>query len=257
MDLKSIINKVVEGTKLLLVQPTMYFRDLSDRSLKTKHMVLEDEAGRPDLIADRVYGDHRMVDIILKYNNTSDPFSIAAGEILRIPEDNIAYYRLERPEFSETTNIVKAQFLDTKRLKDPKQEARVKALKTKYGKDELLPPNVIPTGRKTYKFDNGMVKMGKNPQTAPVTNSTTLKNLKDLDGAGADAIINALDAGDMSVADAAKTLADLQKSETDSNTADTGTNTQADTTGGNNTDSGNPGGGNNGGTDDTEGPCAK
>lgn len=176
MDLKSIVNKVIEGTKLLLVQPTMFFRDLTDSSLKRNHIVLADEAGRPDLIADRIYGDHRMADIILKYNRISDPFSIAEGETLRIPIDTIAYYRLERPEFSETNNIVKAQFIDTKRLSKA-DEKRVEALKKKYGKTELLPPNVVPTGRKTYMFDNGLVRMGKQAQTAPVTQSTTDKEV--------------------------------------------------------------------------------
>jgi|TARA_B110000879_G_scaffold19744_4_gene24225 hypothetical protein len=176
MDLKSIVNKVIEGTKLLLVQPTMFFRDLTDSSLKRKHIVLADEAGRPDLIADRIYGDHRMADIILKYNRISDPFSIAEGETLRIPVDSIAYYRLERPQFSEANNIVKTQFTDTKRLSKADQN-RVAALKKKYGKEELLPPNVVPTGRKTYMFDNGLVRMGKEAQTAPVTNSTTTKEI--------------------------------------------------------------------------------
>ena len=176
MDLKSIVNKVIEGTKLLLVQPTMFFRDLTDSSLKRKHIVLADEAGRPDLIADRIYGDHRMADIILKYNRISDPFSIAEGETLRIPVDSIAYYRLERPQFSEVNNIVKTQVTDTKRLSKADQN-RVAALKKKYGKEELLPPNVVPTGRKTYMFDNGLVRMGKEAQTAPVTNSTTTKEI--------------------------------------------------------------------------------
>lgn len=260
MDLKSIVNKVVEGTKLLLVQPTMFFRDLTDRSLKQKHIVTGDEAGRPDLIADRIYGDHRMVDIILKYNNISDPFSIAEGEVLRIPIDTIAYYRLERPQFSETTNIVKTQFTDTKRL-SKKDERRVAALKKKYGKDELLPPNVIPTGRKTYKFDNGLVKMGKNPQTADVTSSTTLKNLKDLEESDSTTLIDALDNGNVSLVDAARILAEQQKAEaanTDTETSTTtDTATDADIPGGNNTTGGNPGGGNNGADDDTEGPCAK
>ena len=250
MDLKSIVNKVVEGTKLLLVQPTMFFRDLTDRSLKQKHIVTGDEAGRPDLIADRIYGDHRMVDIILKYNNISDPFSIAEGEVLRIPIDTIAYYRLERPEFSETTNIVKTQFTDTKRL-SKKDERRVAALKKKYGKDELLPPNVIPTGRKTYKFDNGLVKMGKNPQTGAVTESTTAKDLAEANAEIKDpnVLLSKLDSGELSIVEAAEILAEQQKNEV--------VNTQADVTGGNNTPSGNPQGADNAADGDTEGPCAK
>ena len=244
MELKTIINKLVEGTKLLMVQPTMFFRDLSDNTLKTKHMVNHDEVGRPDLIADRFYGDHRMADIILKYNNISDPFSIAEGEILRIPKYTIAYYRLERPVFSESTNIVKTQFTDTKRL-SAKDARRIEALKTKYGKDELLPPNVIPTGQKTYQFDGGIIRMGKQAQTAALNTSREL--LESLDASGASA----------STVDAAGSLGITEDGAGTSGTTGTSGNT-ADVTGGNNTGSDNPTGtGNATSGIDGDSPCAK
>lgn len=252
MDLKSIINKFTEGAKLLLVQPTMFFRELGDVSLKTTHTVVADEVGRPDLIADRHYGDHRMVDIILKYNNISDPFSIDEGEVLRIPKPTIAYYRLDRPKFAESTNAIKNQFTDTKRL-NKKDQARVDALKKKYGKDELLPPNVVPTGKKTYEFDAGLIRMGKQAQTAPVTQSTTVADMlaaNNLDGGNvanpapenANDLIDILDGG----------IIDVQE-ETPINTG-----LKADETGGNNFDGGNPQGSNtNTNSVDPDSPCSK
>ena len=180
MNLKTIVNKIVEGSKILMVQPTMIFRVLGDESLDTLHYVDKDETGRPDLIADKYYGDHRMVDIILKYNRISDPFSIIEGELLRIPKKEIAYYKLERPNLSEASNKVKDQFIDTKRL-PPKDQAKIDRLKKKYGKDELLPPNVVPSGQKTYEFDGEGIRLGKQAQTAAVTSSTTLEKFKGSD----------------------------------------------------------------------------
>ena len=179
MKLKSIYNKIVEGAAMLMVQPTMLFRTLTDDAIKTYHTVTEDEAARPDLIADEYYRDQSKLDLILKFNRISDPFSIKPGEILKIPNEFIAYYKLERPSVAIDNNAVKQQFLDTKRL-SKEDERRVEALKKKYGKEELLPPNVIPTGKKTYEFDGGTIRLGKQVQTAAVTQSNTAQKLLDL-----------------------------------------------------------------------------
>lgn len=179
MKLKSIYNKIVEGATMLMVQPTMIFRTLTGDAIKTYHTVTEDEAARPDLIADEHYRDQSKLDLILKFNRISDPFSIKPGEILKIPNEFIAYYKLERPSIAVENNAVKQQFLDTKRL-SKEDERRVIALKKKYGKEELLPPNVIPTGKKTYEFDGGTIRLGKQAQTAAVTQSNTAQKLLDM-----------------------------------------------------------------------------
>jgi hypothetical protein len=267
MDLKTIVNKIVDGTKILLVQPTMIFRVLGDESLDVLHHVDEDEVGRPDLIADKYFGDHRMVDIILKYNRISDPFSIGPGEILRIPKKEIAYYKLERPNFAEESNAVKDQFIKTKRL-PPKDQAKIERLKKKYGKEELLPPNVVPSGQKTYEFDGEGIRLGKQAQTAPVTSSTTLEKFngsdKDLVAQLDDAV-----AGNAGGNEAGGNLYDegyaagvAWRSGTgkfgNSNNSPAGE--KADETGGNDTASGNPQNTGNGagGTDaDADSPCAK
>lgn len=273
MKLKSILNKINDTVRVILVQPTMVFRVLGDQSLKTLHMVDDDEQSRPDLIADKYYGDHTKVDIILKYNRISNPFSIKSGEILRIPVETIAYYKLERPNLNEAANAIKQQFIDTKRL-NPKDQAKIDRLKKKYGKDELLPPNVVPTGKKTYDFVGGMLRMGKQSQTGDVTASSTLDNLnaEDLldaldssvgngnggdggnggngnngtgDGQGSDAYQNGFDAG-------------FDAGSNSGNSSGTAGGGAADSTGDNKDDGSSPQGGsdnNDGGDDDS--PCAK
>ena len=249
MDLRTILNKVVDGAKMLLVQPTMIFRVLGDESLQTLHVVDSDEAGRPDLIADKYYGDHRMVDIILKYNRISDPFSIRAGETLRIPKYTIAYYKLERPSYSEDLNLVKQQFIDTKRL-PANDQAKIERLKKKYGKDELLPPNVIPSGKKTYEFDGQAVRLGKQAQTAAVTTSTTMSNFNDNE------LISNLDTKTLASGDLSLDIALTSDPIIRNTEVETSTN-GADITGDNNIDGGNPQGTGNADEVSPDSPCSK
>ncbi len=167
MDLRTIVNKINDGTKLLLTIPTILFRNRETVALiESAHTVSPYEEGRPDLIAAKYYGDVSGLDIILKYNNISNPFSIKSGEILKIPTRSPNLKEFKRPKEIEE-NIVKQQFIDTKRL-SKKDANRIKTLQKKYGKENLLPPNVIPVGKKTYAFKEGKIIFGKQAQTDPV-----------------------------------------------------------------------------------------
>jgi hypothetical protein len=169
MQLKSLLLKANDGVKLLLAQPTMLIRflDRKDQLITERHTVEEDEAGRPDLIAIKYYGEHAMTDVLLKFNGISDPFSINSGDVIMIPPVGIGYYKLERPTTTED-NPIKQLYMDTKNL--PKEDAnRLEVLKRKYNKENLLPPNVIPSGKKAYKFlPGGAVQFGMQAQTDPV-----------------------------------------------------------------------------------------
>lgn len=171
MDFKTLLNKTYNTVKLVMTQPTMMFRNKANAEIIAEHVVTEDDKVRPDLIALKYYGDHTKTDMILKFNRISDPFSIMPGEVILVPSPDTAYYRLERP-MSIEDNIVKRQFVDTKRLSE-KDQRRIEALKKKYNKETLLPPNVIPVGRKNYEFNGNQVRMGAQVQTDPVTESIT------------------------------------------------------------------------------------
>lgn len=172
MNLATIKNKVVEGIKLILVQPTMFFNikldQVKDNDYTTR-AVSQFEVGRPDLISLNAYGTIDKADLILKFNGISDPFSLAEGEIIKIPRADFPFRTLERIQEKEE-NVVKQQFVDTKRL-SKKDQKRVEALKKKYDKENLLPPNVIPVGKKTFKFQAGQVVFGAHAQNDPVVDS--------------------------------------------------------------------------------------
>ena len=173
MEFKVFKSKKLNGAKnkLFLAQPTMMFKSLSpsESYMIAKHIVKDDDVVRPDRVAVEHYGTTDGLDIILKFNGISDPFSLSPGETLWIPIDTISYYKLESPKAFEE-NPIKNQFIDTKRLSKTDQR-RLEALKKKYNKEALLPPNVIPLGKKTYQFDGTNVRLGMHVQTDDVVNS--------------------------------------------------------------------------------------
>lgn len=171
MNLQTLINKTSNAFKVLLVQPTMFFQAVGEMFNQEKTEVQEGEQGRPDLISIRVYGDDNHVDLILKYNGISDPFSLNVGDKLNIPRPGIAYYKLERPVIQEE-NAIKQQYMDSKRLTSTDAN-RLEILKRKYNKETLLPPNVVPVGKKTYKFKPGSIIFGAQAQNGDVTASNT------------------------------------------------------------------------------------
>jgi hypothetical protein len=180
MNLKTLINKTADTVKFIMTQPTMIFRNKEDVTLLNRaHVVDVDESGRPDLIALQYYGDQSKLDMILKWNGISNPFSINEGDVLEIPSPNTNFFKLERPKEFEN-NPVKQQFVDGKRL-SKKDQRRLDALKKKYGKDNLLPPNVIPVGKKNYEFAGSRIRMGAQAQTDAVVNAIN-RNLEEVGG---------------------------------------------------------------------------
>jgi len=166
MNLKTILDKITDGTKLILSVPTILFSDKDNAIIEAEHVVNDYEQARPDLIAAKHYGDPTALDIILKYNNISDPFSIKEGEKIIVPIREIPLAKYERPKQVEE-NIVKQQFIDTKRL-SKKDQNRIKTLQKKYNKENLLPPNVLPVGKKTYKINAGKITFGVQAQSDSV-----------------------------------------------------------------------------------------
>lgn len=278
MNLKSLYNKTKDTVKLVLTQPTMIFRNMIGAEIVAEHIVRDDDIVRPDRIALLYYGDHSKLDMILKFNNISDPFSLMPGETIFVPSPTTAYYKLERPGAYEE-NIVKQQFIDTKRL-SKKDQKRVEALKKKYNKETLLPPNVIPVGKKNYEFDGSDVRMGAQVQTDAVVESITAELIAAANAEGIEVVTEAqvedvtvggtgtpVTSGSGSGAGLTNTQLDNLLNE---NSGVNGTSSgngageadktdTADDVGGNNSDGTAPSGGNNtsGSSDSSDSPCNK
>ena len=170
MDFRTILNKAFDDVKLILAQPTMLFRNRDKVNIIAYHIVKEDEVGRPDLISLEYYNTDSKTDVILKWNGISDPFALSVGEELEIPHDQVPFYKLDRPRVFED-NKIKNEFVQGKKL-NQKDKNRLDALKKKYNKEVLLPPNVIAVGKKNFKFTaDGNVILGAQAQNDDVTQS--------------------------------------------------------------------------------------
>lgn len=165
MDFRSINNKQVKNDKLRLTEPYILFMD--NVKVIAEHVVNVDEVGRIDIISRKYYNGDNLSEIILKYNNISNPFSITEGDVLLIPDGQTVLKTWER--IKEITDIeleidnIRAQFMDTKRL-SKKDAARVeylqrKAAKLKNGSKQILPPNILKSGDKNLRIDNGEIKI--------------------------------------------------------------------------------------------------
>jgi hypothetical protein len=172
MDFKSL-NKKTTGGVLNIVKPSLLF-DQIEGSKYIEHYVTSDEVCRVDLISLHEYGTNAMGDVILKFNNISNPFSFVEGDIIMIPDRSIGMRNWKElvgfdiPELYE----VKAQFLETKRLTEADVK-RVKYLKDKAEKKETgssvpAPPNILKPGDSNISVGNGKISL----------NPTAFKNYK-------------------------------------------------------------------------------
>jgi len=178
MNFKTVIDKIVEGGKLILAQPTFMFKDKKNVPF-SEYIVKDTDIGRIDLIAEEQYGSNTDIEYILKFNGISDPFSINEGDILKIPVDGSAIKKLERPAVA-IGNIVRQEFIEGKKL-TKKDKRRIDFLKKKYNLKEVLPPNMLKSGFKNFelKKEKGedVIKMGMGVSTPETSFSAPKKKV--------------------------------------------------------------------------------
>lgn len=150
--------------------------------------VNEEEAMRPDRIAERLYGDSMLWDSILKFNGVSNPFSLDSGEIMFLPAITTLKKCLksptEVPEKGKETNLNanEQKLVNAKTNKDKKM---LEALRRKVA--EVVPPNVNKTGTKNVVTRDGLVILGGSMTQSKEANSSgslsrsrTIDNLNNL-----------------------------------------------------------------------------
>lgn len=132
-------------------------------------IVNEYEKMRPDLLADRKYGDHSKWDAMLKYNGISNPFSIETGQVLYLlPFGEIEKLYIQPRDIPERGEKSEA---DTKPTVDPnanKDEKRLANLRNK--NNRALPPNLNNKGDSNIKIEDGKIVFGPDVTTVNVKN---------------------------------------------------------------------------------------
>jgi hypothetical protein len=177
-DLKSEMQK--DGIKMIDFLENNFKVSYSDPSLQIeKVMLIEDRhICRPDLISFECYGTVDHVDIILKFNQISNPFSMELYDFMVIPSlaSGLRFYRQDKLAISQSILDTKALFLDPTKAsqKDIARLAQLQKIANKRanGATEIKPTNLLRNGEVPYATDGeniifapSMSNLGPNSQT--------------------------------------------------------------------------------------------
>ena len=161
---KGLFTKTNGDTVVDLISSTFNFGE-SFAPAEGYCVILEEEQMRPDLLANRVYGNQELWEALLKYNGVSNPFSLSVGTVLLTPpfkdlEKLISAPKQILEKGVELTNNTEDRLLQPKKLEDKK---RLEALKNNVR--EVVPPNVNTKGDKNVKVRDGKVIFGEDVTT--------------------------------------------------------------------------------------------
>lgn len=160
-----IEDEIYGGYKFSFSQPNIKIK--SEVELINVHLVREDEEMRLDIISNLYYGSTDYIDLILKTNSISNPFSIKAGQFLLIPEKDSA--EQFRKKIKKISNKPRTQFTEGKRLSE-KDSNRMKFLAEKSkskpnGSSENLPPNMLKSDQSAKEIKDDRIILGSNLKT--------------------------------------------------------------------------------------------
>ncbi len=132
------------------------------RSSRT-FIVDSDTVMRPDLAAVALYNDQGMLDLLLKYNSISNPFSLYEGQILYAPNSDDLNDIIKEPSRINDIGEIEIQevesiFINPKNEQDKK---RLELLKKQNKGGEVLPSNVNKKEDKNIKIKDGKLVFGE------------------------------------------------------------------------------------------------
>ncbi len=135
--------------------------DYSNPYLKINRVILVEDRylARLDLLSFDAYGDVNSMDIIMKFNQISNPFSMNLYDIIVIPDAESArqFYQKEKLATVKSIKDTKALFIDPTRASQ-KDQARIKQLealanKRENGSTEIKPTNLLRDGEVPFSTD--------------------------------------------------------------------------------------------------------
>jgi hypothetical protein len=139
---------------------------------------------RPDMVSFDAYGSVEYVDIILKFNHISNPFSMELYDLIVVPKLNTAirFYKKDPLKTEKMLNDTKGLFVDPSRASKKDQE-RLKLLKeiakkSKNGSSEIKPTNLLRDGEAPFTSNGDIIVFAPNssaPRKIVNTNESLIK----------------------------------------------------------------------------------
>lgn len=160
LDLKTaMITGGVNKIDFLQSNLNINFLD-TDIRIQDAFIVDEQILCRPDIISSRSYGSSDHVDVVLKFNQITNPFSMAIGDIIITPTLNSInkFYKEDILLFNQVENKVKWLFIDeTKATKEDVNRLKhvEKIAKRTSSPDIPAPTNLLRPTEKSFTFNSG------------------------------------------------------------------------------------------------------
>jgi hypothetical protein len=155
---KRSFTKACGDTVVDLLERSVSFLGLRS-GMGQPYLIDQDLVMRPDLIANRFYGDSGKVDLLLKYNGYSNPFSIGQDSVVIVPDTSILNKfgtKPPRPNFDEPRQKKANIKFEPKTSKDKKR------LEFLAKRDGATAPPVAPNVAldKGVKVEGGQIRFG-------------------------------------------------------------------------------------------------
>lgn len=141
--------------------------DILDSFYITKDMEM-----RPDLVSYLAYGTTDYYDLILKFNNISNPFSLKQGDYIFIPEITYMSEQLNNQKQINLKSSIINQYIDLNKKIEPDQKrldyiSKIKSLTKNVPSNRIskynLSPNLAEPGKTESTIDSitGRISLGE------------------------------------------------------------------------------------------------
>ena len=148
-------------------------------------LIEEKHLCRPDMLSYDAYADVNYVDIILKFNHISNPFSMELYDLIIVPQlrTAIKFYQKDPLKTEKILNDTKGLFVDPTRASKKDQE-RLKMLqeiakKSKNGSSEIKPTNLLRDGEVPFTTNGDIIVFAPNssaPRQKVNSNDSPIKS---------------------------------------------------------------------------------
>lgn len=184
-DLKS--EMVKQGiTSLDFMENNFKVNYADPKLIISKIFLIEDRhLCRPDLVSFDAYGSVEYVDVIMKFNHISNPFSMELYDLIIVPKINTAirFYQKDPLKTEKMLNDTKGLFIDPTRASKKDQE-RLKMLqeiakKSKNGSTEIKPTNLLREGEVPFTTNGDVIIFAPNssaPRKKVNSNDSLIKS---------------------------------------------------------------------------------
>ncbi len=123
---------------------------------------------RPDLLSFDAFGSPNHVDVILKFNQITNPFRVEVGDLVMVPSLSAfaSFYRRSPSQLPAQVLATKALYVDPSRASQ-KDVARIKQLekiaaRSRNGAKEVKPTNLLRKGESPFASDGSALVLAPN-----------------------------------------------------------------------------------------------